>query len=82
MQLKLAMDRMVMQLHKLFGSILLCIVALLLVALMLLMNELNSSLRVQLDQSFRGAVRESVMRFAIMKPRIYIAEILWSFYFL
>lgn len=54
MQLKLAMDRMVMQLHKLFGSILLCIVALLLVALILLMNELNSSLRVKLDQSFQG----------------------------
>lgn len=54
MRWKLAMDRMVLQLHKLFGSILLCIIALLLVALLLLMNELNSSLRVKLDQSFRG----------------------------
>lgn len=53
MRLKLATDSMVMRIHNLIGNVLLCMVSLLLVALMLLMNELNSNQRVRLEQCFR-----------------------------
>lgn len=51
---KLATDSMVLHLRELLGSILLFMFALLVVALMLLMNELNTNLRRKLEQTFQG----------------------------
>ncbi|MDE7367523.1 MAG: ABC transporter permease [Lachnospiraceae bacterium] len=51
---KLATDSMVLHLRELLGSILLFMFALLVVALMLLMNELNTNLRRNLEQTFQG----------------------------
>lgn len=51
---KLATDSMVLHLRELLGSILLFMFSLLVVALMLLMNELNTNLRMKLEQTFQG----------------------------
>lgn len=54
MHWKLATDSMVLHLRELLGSILLFMFALLVVALILLMNELNTNLRRKLEQTFQG----------------------------